>query len=69
MGDKVYLVAEDWDHGPGYGLGKIHRAFKDKGKAEQVAKEMDKELNDSGFPIPSLHVPDLFYVMEIELEQ
>lgn len=66
--EKVYIVVEDVDHGPGYGLGEIHRAFKSREQAKKVAKEMDAKYNFSGDPIPSLFVPDLFHVVELELE-
>jgi hypothetical protein len=39
--NKIYLVVEDYDYGPGYGPGYIHGAYSSRTKAEEVATEMD----------------------------
>ena len=62
---KIYLVAEDYDYGPGYNLGEIHKAFKSKEKAEKLAKKMLDEYNQEPFQT----VFDVIYVMEMEMEE
>jgi hypothetical protein len=62
---KIYLVAEDYDYGPGYNLGEIHKAFKSKEKAEELAKKMLDEYNQEPFQT----VFDVIYVMEMEMEE
>jgi len=62
---KIYLVAEQYDYGPGYCLGKIHKAFKSKEKAEEMAKKM---LNEYEWQ-PFQQSFDVIYVMEMEIEE
>lgn len=67
---KIYLVAEDYDYGPGYCpsyycLGEIHKAFKSKEKAEEMVKKMLDEYEWQPFQT----VFDVIYVMEIEVEE
>ena len=62
---KIYLVAENYDYGPGYNLGEIHKAFKSKEKAEELAKKMLDEYNQEPFQT----VFDVIYVMEMEMEE
>ncbi len=62
---KIYLIAEDYDYGPGYCLGEIHKAFKSKEKAEELAKKMLDEYNQEPFQT----VFDVIYVMEMEMEE
>ena len=62
---KIYLVAEDYDYGPGYNLGEIHKAFKSKEKAEELAKKMLDQYNQEPFQT----VFDVIYVMEMEMEE
>lgn len=62
---KIYLVIEDYDYGPGYNLGKIHKAFKSKEKAEEMAKKMLDEYEWMSFERPF----DIIYVMEVEMEE
>lgn len=62
---KIYLVAEDYDYGPCYDLGKIHRAFKSKEKAEQMAKKLLDEYEWQPFQ----QSWEVIYVMEMEMEE
>lgn len=59
---KIYLVVEEEDHGPGYALGKIHKVFKSKEKAEQMAKKLLDDYEWQPFQQPF----DVIYVMEME---
>jgi len=62
---KIYLVAEDYDYGKDYNLGKIHKAFKSKEKAEEMAKKMLDEYEWMSCERPF----DIIYVMEVEMEE
>jgi len=62
---KIYLVAEDYDYGPGYYLGEIHKVFKSKEKAEEMAKKMLDEYEWQSFQQSF----DVIYVMEMEVEE
>jgi hypothetical protein len=62
---KIYLVAENYDYGPGYYLGEIHKAFKSKEKAEQMAKKLLDEYEWQPFQQSF----DIIYVMEMEVEE
>lgn len=45
--NKIYLVVEDYDYGPGYNIGNIHGAYSSRTKAEEVATKMDKDYKSN----------------------
>jgi len=61
---KIYLVIEDEDYGPYYAMGKIHKAFKSKEKAEELAKKMLEEYEWMPYDKPF----DIIYVIEMDVE-
>ena len=67
---KIYLVVEYYDHGPGYGLGKIIKEFIIKEKAELLRDQLNEEYkqffcvdeNNMSFGLtwyPPFHVQDV----------
>lgn len=61
---KIYLVIEDEDYGSHCGMGEIHKAFKSKEKAEELAKKMLEDYEWMSFEKPF----DIIYVIEMDVE-
>lgn len=61
---KIYLVIQDEDYGSHYGMGEIHKAFKSKEKAEELAKKMLEDYEWMPYDKPF----DIIYVIEMDVE-
>jgi hypothetical protein len=62
---KIYLVVEDYGRGPGYDLGRIHKAFKSEQKAKEFAEKKLSECKRMGYETPY----EIIYVSGIDLDE
>ena len=70
---KIYLVVDCYDHGPGYGLGRIIKGFSITEKAELLRDQLNEEykqffgVDENGLSYGLTYFPP-FQVQEVEVE-